>query len=183
MPEKKWNYAKCAPKFFHILRVAMLHLMKAFTVHVFYLILWNSHAFWLVRVVIHDLWTMNPLKSSSTESDNRDVRLLVNESSENSDEVLPQRRSGLPLGRVSWRARPPELDAITTGIQLKRRRSSGKVLECLLDGQTPRTCSQFLKISKIWFSESKILSFWFWTDKVFEHWWKHQLHVCWFYHY
>ena len=101
------------------------------------------------HIVIHDLRTMNPLKSSSTESDNRDVRLLVNESSENSDELSPQRRSGLPLSRVSWRARPPELDAITNGIQLKRRRSSGKVLEYLLDGQTPRTCSQFLEILKI----------------------------------
>ena len=148
-------------------------------------IIWVTYHMWPMgrHIVIHDLRTMNPLKSSSTESDNRDVRLLVNESSENSDELLPQRRSGLPLGRVSWKARPPELDAITNGIQLKRRRSSGKVLEYLLDGQTPRTCSQFLEILKIWISESKILSFWFWTDKVFEHWWKHQLPVCWLYHY
>ena len=70
---------------------------------------------------------------------------MVNESSENSDELLPQRRSGLPLGRVSWRARPPELDALSSGIQLKRSRSSGKVLEYLLDGQTPRNCSQVLE--------------------------------------
>ena len=73
---------------------------------------------------------------------------------------MPQRRSGLPASRVSWRARPPELDEITSGIKLQRRKSSGKALEYLLEGQKPR------KRSFYGGDLSKILIFYFEVRKL-----------------
>ena len=78
---------------------------------------------------------------SSTENDDRHIRFLINDSSE-SDELM--------MGRVSWRARPYELEHISSGSHLKRRRSSYKASEGI-DRTIPRN---------VLFEVSSFLLFW-----------------------